>query len=103
MLLSTYDFETFWSLDPYQNTLFTSKKNNNGGCFWKTWKSGIKTTAWSNLEDCEYKDIITLISGYLADPKNSPNLPVTILEAEFVIWYEAKNGYSNKGNKKYSY
>ncbi|MBR2955589.1 MAG: hypothetical protein IKC54_00140 [Clostridia bacterium] len=82
-------------------TLSTTKKNNIGGCFWKTWKSGIKTTPWSDLDEDEYTDIITLISGYFAN--NPPNPPVTILEAEFVIWYQAKNGYSSRGNKKYSY
>jgi hypothetical protein len=82
-------------------TLPTSKKNNNGDCFWKTWKSGIKTATWSNLDGNEYIDIITLIREYFK--KNPPNSTVTILEAEFVIWYEAKNGYSSKGNKKYSY
>jgi hypothetical protein len=80
------------------NKLSTSLNYSN---FWKTWKSGIKATTWSNLEDYEYKDIITLIRGYFAN--NPPNPPVTILEAEFVIWYEAKNGYSSRGNKKYSY
>ena len=69
--------------------------------FWQTWKSGIKTTAWSNLDKDKYKDIITLIREYFQNKK--PNPPVTILEAEFVIWYEAKNGYSSRGNKKYSY
>lgn len=73
--------------------------NNNN--FWINWKSGIKTTAWSNLDKAEYEDIITLIRGYFAN--NPPIPPVTILEAEFVIWYEAKNGYSSKGNKKYNY
>ena len=80
------------------NKLSTSLKYDN---FWQTWKSGIKTTPWSNLGEDEYKDIITLIRGYFAN--NPPNPPVTILEAEFVIWYEAKNGYSSRGSKKYSY
>ena len=90
-----------WYRRSSQITLATTKKNNKGGCFWKAWRSGIKTTSWSNLEDYEYKDIITLIRGYFAN--NPPNPPVTILEAEFVIWYEAKNGYSSRGKKKYSY
>ena len=64
-------------------------------------KSGNKTTTWSNLKDFEYKNIITLIRGYFAN--NPPNPPVTILEAEFVIWYEAKNGYGSKGNNEYSF
>ena len=84
-------------------TLPTSKKNNDGDCFWKNWTSGIKTTPWSKLDEAEYKDIITLIRGYFANQKNSPIHPVKILEAEFVIWHEAKNGYSSRGNKKYSY
>lgn len=52
-------------------------------------KSGNKTTTWSNLKDFEYKNIINLIRGYFANKK--PNPPVTILEAEFVIWPEAKD------------
>ena len=80
-----YDKVVPWYRRLNPNTLSTSLKNNN---FWKNWTSGIKTTPWSKLDAAEYKDIITLIREYFN--VNYPSCNDTILEAEFVIWYEAK-------------